>query len=350
MRRRFATYPYDKDAMRQVSVIILAYGDEPLLATSVAAALGSRDVDVEVILVDNLSASVSEVAPHPRLRIVSPGHNTGFAGGCNLGAAHASFDRLVFANSDLIVRDDAIALLTSRLDDDDVGLVTGAVLLPGEPLIVNSIGNPVHYLMFSWAGDFGEPFSIHDTDEKVAGISGAFFACRREHWKLLGGFDDQYFAYAEDVDISLRTWQSAKTVVFEHRAVGIHHYEFTKSNHKWFLLERNRLINFFTLYDRRSRWLLAPMFLPVELGVFAASMRGGWAKEKSDAWRWIILHRAYLRRRRSHVAASKTTGHAQWTDVLSGEMNIPGEFGLQVPPLVSWVLGYYWKIVRAYIK
>jgi GT2 family glycosyltransferase len=336
--------------MRQVSVIILAYGDEPLLSASVGAALNSRDVQVEVVLVDNGSLSISDVGPDPRLRILSPGTNTGFAGGCNLAASHATFDHLVFVNSDLVVRDDAIALLTSRLEEEDVGLATGAVLLPGEPLMVNSIGNPIHYLMFSWAGDFGEPFAIHNTEEQVAGICGGFFACYRDLWNQLQGFDETYFAYAEDVDLSLRVWQTDKSIVFEPRAIGVHHYEFTKNNTKWFLLERNRLINFLTLYDRRSRWLLMPMLLPVELGVLASSIRGGWAKEKLSSWHWIWQHRTYLRQRRTRVATAKIGHEVHWTDVISGEMNIPGEFGLRVPAMVNAVLGAYWRIVKSLIN
>ncbi len=336
--------------MRQVSVIILAYAEEPLLAQCVGAALESLEVEVEVVLVNNGSSSISDVGPDPRLRIVTPADNTGFAGGCNLAASHATIATLVFANSVLIVRPDAIALLSARLDADTVGLVTGAVLLPGEPLMVNSIGNPIHYLMFSWAGSFGEPFASHDTEEKVAGISGAFFACRRDHWDQLRGFDPTFFAYAEDADLSLRTWQAGKSVVFEPRAIGVHHYQFTKNNTKWFLLERNRLIAFFTLYDRRSRWLLVPILVPVELGVLASAIRGGWAREKIGSWRWLWTHRAYVRQRQKLVSASKIETSTSWTRVVSAEMHIPGEFELRVPPPVNWVLGRYWNVVKSLIN
>jgi GT2 family glycosyltransferase len=338
-----------EDEMREVSVIILAYGNEPLLPECVSAVLDSRDVIVQVILVDNGASSISEVASDPRLVCLTPGSNTGFAGGCNLAASHAVHEDLVFVNSDLIVRGDAIALLTSRLSDEGVGLATGAVLLPGEPLVVNSIGNPIHYLMFSWAGDYGEPFAEHDHEEAVAGICGGFFACRRDLWNQLGGFDERYFAYAEDVDLSLRTRQLSRNVVFEPRAVGIHHYEFTKNNTKWFLLERNRLMNFLTLYDRRSRWLLAPMFVPVEVGVLLAALRGGWAREKLHSWRWLWANRSHLRERRSLITAAKNESPSRWTTILSGEMDIPGEFGLRVPPAVNWVLGRYWRAVKSLV-
>jgi len=339
-----------KEEMRHVTVIILAYGDEPLLPSSVRSALASRDVVVEVILVDNGSASVATLDADPRLHILTPGANTGFAGGCNLAAKAAHYDELVFVNSDLVVSEDAISRLAARLDDDHVGLATGAVLLPGEPATVNSIGNPIHYLMFSWAGDYGEPFSAHDHEEDVAGICGGFFACRRELWRELGGFDEHYFAYAEDVDLSLRARQLATTIVFEPRAVGVHHYEFTKNNTKWFLLERNRLMNLLTLYDRRSRWLLLPVLLPVELGVLIAAVRGGWAREKFASWRWLWRHRRYLRERGERIAALKVDQRGAWTNVLSGEMHIPGEFGLRVPSVANWVLGRYWRAVKSYVK
>ena len=336
--------------MQEVSVIILAHGEEPLLADSIAAVLDSRDVDLELILVNNEARLPESVEADSRVRVLSPGSNTGFAGGCNLAADSATHENLVFVNSDLIVRSEAIARLTRRLENHEVGLSTGAVLLPGEPALVNSIGNPIHFLMFSWAGDFGEPFTEHNHEEQVAGICGGFFACRRDTWDRLGGFDNVYFAYAEDVDLSLRTWQSNLKVEFEPRAQGVHHYQFTKNNHKWYLLERNRLMNFFTIYDLRSTLLLLPMFFPVECGVLFAAWRGGWATEKIESWRWLWRNRSHLRERRSRVNRTKDPRSAQWTDVLSGEMNIPAEFGLRVPRVASWVLNRYWISVKPLVK
>lgn len=336
--------------MKQISVIIVAYDDEPWLVRCVDAVLNSSDVEVEVLVVDNGSSSVGAITADDRLRLLNAGTNTGFAGGCNFAVSYAAYDTLVFVNSDLIVDSNALRMLTSRLDDEATGLATGAVLLPGVPRIVNAIGNPIHFLMFSWAGDYGEPFIEHELGERVAGISGAFFACTRDHWKRIGGFDEQYFAYAEDVDISIRTWQQGRMVVFEPRAVGIHHYEFSRNQKKWFFLERNRLINFFTLYDPRSIILLLPIFLPVEIGVFVSSMRGGWANDKTASWRWLLHHRTYLRQRSSLVNSAKKTSADDWTVILSARMDIPKEFGLRVPSPINWVMRNYWLGVKRWIR
>jgi hypothetical protein len=139
-------------------------------------------------------------------------------------------------------------------------------------------------------------------------------------------------------------------VVFEPRAVGIHHYEFTKNNTKWFLLERNRLMNFLTLYDRRSRWLLVPMVVPVEIGVLLAAARAGWAREKIASWKWLWANRSHLRERRTRIDAAKDAAGSHWTMILSGEMNIPAEFGLRVPPVANWVLSRYWDVVKSHVN
>ena len=82
-----------------VSVVILAWGAEPILEEAVAAALASEQIEVDVVLVDNgcTTDAVERSARLERVTVVRPGHNTGFAGGCNLGARHARGEYL--ANS-----------------------------------------------------------------------------------------------------------------------------------------------------------------------------------------------------------------------------------------------------------
>jgi GT2 family glycosyltransferase len=70
----------------------------------------------------------------------------------------------------------------------------------------------VHFLGFSWAGRCGEPARSPELPADVASISGACFGVRRELWQRLGGFEDQYFAYHEDVDLSLRCWLAGLSV------------------------------------------------------------------------------------------------------------------------------------------
>jgi len=332
----------------RISVVVLAYQDEPLLSACVEAILSSTGVEIELILVNNGSPGIESVADDSRIIKLNPGTNTGFAGGCNLGVAYSSGEVVTFVNSDLVVEPLALFNLAQRLADPTIGLATGAVVLPGNPVIVNSVGNPTHYLMISWSGSYGDSMSLHTTSQEVQGISGALFGVRREFWDVLGGFDEEYLAYAEDSDLSLRTWQSGKRVFYESTAVGVHHYDFGRSNQKWYLLERNRVINFLTLYNLRSTFLLFPMFLVVELGIFFGAARSGWWRQKVKACIWVLANIPYLRKRRKRIAKAKgrNTG---WAAKLAPSIDIPAKFGLSVPTFVNRVLRFYWSLIHRFI-
>ncbi len=96
------------------------------------------------------------------LRWLTPGTNTGYTGGCNLGASHSTSEFVAFLNSDAVVAPDALAHLVDALNDPGVGIATALVLLYDEPAVVNSAGNPVHYSLLSWAGGWGDPASEHE--------------------------------------------------------------------------------------------------------------------------------------------------------------------------------------------
>ena len=219
-----------------ISVIVLAWGDEPYLTECVSSVLADPRPYVEVIVLDNgAQRAVGALPAHPQLRTVVAPRNLGFSGGCNEAARHAAGDVLVFLNSDAVVMPGAVAVLAAAVEDRSVGLASGSIRLADEPDVINSAGNPVNFLGVAWAGGFGELASAHCSRSEIASASGAFVAVRRDVWRELGGFDDDYFAYHEDVELSLRTWQAGLTVVHEPAAVAHHHYAFSRNPRKQYL-------------------------------------------------------------------------------------------------------------------
>ena len=331
------------------SAIVLAHGPEPQLVACVRALLaGGAD---EVLVVDNDAASgpVGEVAALPGVDLLCPGRNLGYAGGCNYAAAKARGEVLVFVNSDAVVAPDAVAILSARVADPAVGLASASIRLADQPESLNSAGNPVHYLMFSWAGNLGEPAWEHPEPVDVASISGAMFAVRREVWELLGGFDEAYFAYCEDVYLSLRAWQAGFRVVYEPAAVALHHYDFGRHRAKHFLLERNRLMNLVLLPERRTRRLLLPAAAAVEVGVLVAAVRDGWAGDKIAGWRWLLVHRRLLAQRRRFAQSTRTVPDRALVPLLRGRLDPPAGLGPAVPAPVSAVLDRYWTWVQRWV-
>jgi GT2 family glycosyltransferase len=343
--------PAEPADRRRIDVVVLAYGAEPLLGACVAAVLASEHVDVRVFVVDNGAAdAVRRIPADPRLQVLSPGRNTGFAQGCNVGAAAGDAGTLVFVNSDAIVAPDAIDALAGALDDETVGLVTGCVLLPGTPAggtpRVNAAGNPVHYLGFSWCGGYGRPRSEYATGRDVASISGALFAVRRDHWRALDGFDPLYVAYHEDVDLSLRTWCRGLRVVYEPAAACVHHYEFGRHPPKTYLLERNRLVTWLSVPSGGTlRRLAVPLAVSqCMLLAYALTHRGGrdWLK----AWAWVIRHPLIVRNRRRRVQAGRRVSDEAWIRLAEPVLEPHDPVGVRVPGPVNAVLrlGHTWFV------
>ncbi len=326
----------------RASVIVLAHGPEPVLGQCVGALVA--DGADQIIVVDNEAApdSIAGIRDLPGVQVVTPARNLGYAGGCNHAARHATGDVLVFVNSDAIVAPGALAALTRRVSEPDVGLACASIRLADEPDLLNSAGNPVHYLMFSWVGDLGQPAAEHEQLTEVPSISGVAFAVRRAVWDELGGFDVAYFAYCEDVYLSLRAWQAGLRVVHDPGAVVAHHYEFARHSTKHYLLERNRLMNLILLPERRTRRLVALPALAVEAGVLAVAVRDGWARDKVAGWRWLIAHRRDLADRRGVIQAARRVPDRELAHLLRGPLDPPVGLGPAVPGPISAGLAKYW--------
>ncbi len=279
----------------------------------------------------------------PGFGVLSAGRNLGYAGGCNYAASHATGDVLVFVNSDALVQPGALAALVRRVAEPDVGLASASIRLAEEPAVLNTAGNPVHYLMFSWVGSLGEPAADHGELTEVASITGVTFAVRREVWDALGGFDADYVAYCEDVYLSLRAWQAGYRVVHEPEAVVLHHYDFARNSAKFDLLERNRLMNLVLLPERRTRRLVALPALVVEGGVLLVAVRDGWARDKVDGWRWLVKHRRSLAERRRGIQAVRRVPDRDLARLLRGPLDPPAGLGPGVPAPVSRALARYWS-------
>ena len=331
----------------QVTVVVLAYGSEPHLVRCVEAALASRGVRVTVVLVDNgcSNADLSRCVEDPRVLLVSPGRNLGYAGGCNAGAAATSDPTLTFVNSDCIVTDTAVGALVTGLDRPGVGLVTASVRLAAAPELLNSAGNPVNFLGFSWAGRCGERVQSPELPTTVASVSGACFAIRRCRWEELDGFEDEYFAYHEDVDLSLRCWLAGLTVQYTPEAVAYHDYAFSRHAEKMYLLERNRLVTWLTVLEYRTLVLLAPALLLAEVGTALLAARQGWLGQKVRAWTWILRHARWLNARRCVASAQRRCPDRVLRDVLTPVLR-PGGSGLSPAiALADAPLRAYWKVV-----
>ncbi len=333
-----------------ISVLMLAFGVEEHLGEAVAAVLASEDVELELVLVDNGAADAVARLPHdPRMRVDVPGRNLGFTGGVNRAATLATGDVLVLVNSDAVVAPDAIALLVARVADPGIGLAGGLVVLGDEPATINSAGNPLHVLGLSWAGAMGRPATDAAGLREVASVSGAALAVRREVWTALGGFPTPYFAYLEDLELAWRCWQRGLRVELVPEAVVRHHYEFSRSPMKMYLLERNRLLVLLTCHQARTLALLAVPLLGFEAAIAVVAVLQGWGEQKARGWRWVVHHRRWVRDRRREVQAARTVPDRALVRLITDRFD-PAQTPLpRAAAPLEWILRVYWSAARRFV-
>lgn len=331
-----------------VSVVVPAYGADPWLERCVRSALASTEVDVEVVVVDNggTEGVPDRLAALDRVRVVRPATNLGYAGGCNAGLGAARGQVVVFLNQDATVEPPAVARLAEVALEPGVGAATASIRLAGDVDRLNSCGNPLHFLGFSWSGGFGDPARVHPRRQEVTGASGAALAVRRSLLDELGGFAEEYFAYHEDIELSLRCWLRGLAVVYVPEAVVVHRYEMSRNPTKYYLLERNRLLLVTTVYQRRTLALLLPALVTTELAMLAVAAAGGWGRQKVAGWRWLWRNRRRVRARRRLLQAERLHPDRDLVPRLAAH------FEAGNLPLMRWarpldaVLARYWWLVR----
>lgn len=185
-----------------VALIVVSYGSSDLLATNVPRTVG--DSGVRVVVVDSFSdagerAAVTRLAADHGWDLRTPGTNVGFGGGSNLGAAHAiaaGSRILVFLNPDAWTDPTGLAALAAAARSHGRTLVAPRILRPDGGVYSRGL---THLRLAD-----GTMSGHRTSPDDVAWLSGACLASGAELWKELGGFDEDYFLYWEDVDLSWR--------------------------------------------------------------------------------------------------------------------------------------------------
>jgi len=331
----------------RISVVVVAFRSGEALPRCLRSIRGQAP-EVEVIVVDNGGGAGEAVAAEGReqVRLIAPGKNLGFAGGCNLGAAEANGDVLVFLNPDTVVAPGALQQLAKMVESPDVGIAMARLRLLDRPELLNSSGTVVHICGLAWAGGYGEPADSVDAVKDVAAPSGAAMAIRSALFTELGGFTSELFAYLEDVELGWRARIHGLRVVVDPDADVYHDYEFGRHPDKLALLERNRLVFVLSAYSLRLILLLAPVLVIFELGMLAVATRQRWLRGKLRGWSWCVAHAGWLGRHRRQTQELRRVGDRELAKLLTPiadpkMMPLPGGASF-----VNRAFAVYWALVQ----
>jgi GT2 family glycosyltransferase len=280
------------------AVIVHHRGLEHLLEALAALDAARREgLTLEVLLVDNASGTPQDevLRRHPTVRRIPSARNVGFAAGCRLGAEAARAPYVVFVNDDAAVLPDAPRLLVSALAEaaEDVAAVGGRMTDRTGRRNDFSDG----FLTFdghAFAAHVGRPVDALPAaapGEERLFASGGLMAVRKQDFLEAGGFDDDYFAYLEDVDFGWRQWIWGRRVVAEPRAVARHRGGATGEAlgvfSRGFLYEKNAFATAYKNFDAEHFRDLMPAVLMAFINRVAqmlAARNPGAAELKRDPY------------------------------------------------------------------
>ena len=223
-----------------LSILIVTYNSARLIGRLLDhLAREIKDLSAEVIVLDNASRDgTAELvrSEHPWVKLIASPDNLGFAAGNNLAARHASGRYLLLLNPDALPDADSLRQGLLMLDHhSDVGLAGGELIGPDGsrqpsarmfPTLRDEFftlsGLAARFSNNAYLARLDRRWADPDQDAVVDWIPGAFVFIPAEVFARLGGFDERFFMYYEEVDLCRRMQQAGLKIYYWPRLKAMH--------------------------------------------------------------------------------------------------------------------------------
>jgi len=292
-----------------VSVVIVSYNSRDDLSECIPSLMAQDYSDFETIIVDNNSVddTVSFIKnSFPSIKLIKNIENYGPAKGYNIGIRSSRGKYVVLLNPDTVVAKAWLSELVKTTEDDrGIAACQSRVLLYDNPDTINTEGNDVNYLGFTWCRNYGKKNTDDGGVQETLGLSVCSAILNRDVLEQVGLFDEHFFMYLDDTDLGLRMWLAGYKVVCNPKSIVYHKYKFTPGRQKLYYLERNRLLVLLKIYDKRMWLKIFPIFVLMEMGLFLVSIYQGWFREKIKSYAWIIRRWRLIKYKRRSVRRDK---------------------------------------------
>jgi len=201
-----------------LSIIIVNYKSEKYLGKCVSS-IKERILNVgyEIIIVNNDATDLEAQLPKD-IKLINSGENTGFGAGCNLGAKSARGEIICFLNPDTeIVSNNFSGAICEFTKDNELAII-GSKLISEDGKTQEWIAGEEVTIWSTLMNNFG-----YKRDKKIwestvpvkcAWVSGAAMFIRKDIFDKLGGFDEKFFMYFEDIDLCRRARQLSYKVLY----------------------------------------------------------------------------------------------------------------------------------------
>lgn len=307
------------EAGPRTSVIVVAYNSGPNLQRCVDALAAQTDQDFELILYDNASPDPGDRATRlpANGRLIQAEANTGFAGGVNRAVAASASPYIALVNPDAFAEPDWLERLVAAIESrDDVAAVGSLQVMADAPVRLDGLGDVMHASGLPYRGGFGGPVPEKLTFAEVFGPCAAAALYRRDAFEAVGGMDERFFCYVEDVDLAFRLRLAGWRCAVEPAARVAHVGSASTGRHSAFTVfhgARNRL----WALVKNMPLALWPVVLPYHLAALSALTLAWLVKRPAVAGHIVRGTWAALRGMGPTLTARRTVQRARQASVWS---------------------------------
>jgi GT2 family glycosyltransferase len=278
---------------RSVSVILVNLNRMELLRNALRSLLDSPRANTEIIVVDNASTDGSAemvAAEFPTVRLIRNTTNKGFCEANNQGIAIAKGEYIALLNNDAEAGPGWLEALVQAIEKvPEAGMAASKVLVWEDSRRLDKVGHKIFLDGQNRGRGSGEiDNGQYDTMEDVLWPDGCAALYRHSMLDEIGGFDEDFFAYADDAELGLRARLAGWSCVYAPTAVVRHHRGATlgvRSLRRVELIERNRVLLAAKLFPWSLLCLNGVFYLARLAAGLWAAMKGRGEISRFPGWK-----------------------------------------------------------------
>ena len=256
------------------SIIILCWNSNATISLCLDALNKQTNQDFEILLLDNgspepISGALIEEYPLQRIRLFTLENNIGFAGGNNYASQQARGNYLVLLNADAFPNQDWLENIHKGILKYPNSFYASKLIMKNSPERLDGTGDVYHVSGLVWRKSHGRLItSFPDREMEVFSACGAAAVYPINAYRLVDGFDDDFFSYVEDIDLGFRLQLIGYRCIYLPGAV-VHHLgsgsTYQRSDLSVYYGQRNVIWTFVKDMPGLLFWLLLPIHILTNL-------------------------------------------------------------------------------------
>jgi len=317
-----------------------------------------------IYIVDNASTPetvnyLNQTYPEAKILTRSDGN---YVAANNLGCQEAIKDGceyLVVVNMDTEMEVGWLRELVKALEENSgAGIAQSKILLYPKnnqertQLKINSLGNIIHFLGFGFTDGYSQP------DREIIGYpeikgyaSGCSFIVRREVFERIGGWNEEFYMYHDDLEFNLKAKLAGYQVILAPQSIIYHKYEFKRSTRMIYYMERNRYLTLLLFYPKYLFLLIGLPGMMMDVAMFFYSLINGWFREELKIYGYFCQLANYrrLHTERMRIKQLSLVKFSKLAKSFSGKISFQEISNPILQYIVNPLFGLYWWLVKKMI-